>query len=104
MKLTQLNPCFVGYGGEGVTGKDGNPIPRREGLGLGCDCPLCGPSHPMFTPFSNPLDGGPPIHSANHTWERTGDNFENLTLAPSIQRLSGCKWHGYIRKGVIETV
>lgn len=34
-------------------------------------------------------------------WSREGDTIETLTLHPSIQRLDGCKWHGWIRNGEI---
>lgn len=98
VKLTNLNPSFIGIGGEGISDKDGNPIPRREGVGLVFDCPCCGAGG--YVPFANPLDGGPPV--SNMTWQRTGDTFDTLTLTPSIRRHSGggCKgWHGFITNG-----
>lgn len=59
----------------------------------------------MFLPFTNPIDGkGPYTDAPGHaTWERTGDDFETLTLSPSIQRRDpgGCAWHGYIRDGEV---
>ena len=36
-------------------------------------------------------------------WEWDG-NVETPTLSPSIQRLDGCMWHGFLRNGVWETV
>ena len=41
MKLTDLNPRWVGAGGEGISDADGNPVPARAGIGLSFDCP-CG--------------------------------------------------------------
>lgn len=35
-------------------------------------------------------------------WKWDG-NKESPTLTPSIQRLSGCKWHGYVTKGQFVT-
>lgn len=105
MKLTELDPSFVGMGGDGVTDREGRPVPRREGVALAFDCPL-GASCSLSTPtykhrhvvnFANPLDGGPPVHPT--VWHRTGDTFETLSLTPSIlsrQGPGGCGWHGFI--------
>ena len=98
MKLTDLNPHFIGSGGEGVYDKDGNPVPERHGVGIVFDCPCGGDCHAMYIPFTNPLDGGPP-RDAKTTWNRTGTTFDDLSLTPSIQRLDNCKWHGYITNG-----
>lgn len=98
MRLTDLNPWLVGYGGEGVTDSaTGKPIPRREGVGVGFDCP-CGCGEAIFVPFANPLDGGPAIQRG---WVRTGETMETLTLTPSILRLSGCRWHGWVTRGTV---
>jgi len=35
-------------------------------------------------------------------WSWDGDK-EKPTLTPSIQKLSGCRWHGHLTKGVFET-
>lgn len=101
MKLIDLNPRFFSTGGPGITNANDEPVPERKGIGLLCDCPKCGPKHLLAVDFKNPLDGGPPARSDGHTWERTGDTFETLTLSPSINRLDGCKWHGWIRNGEI---
>lgn len=104
MRLADLNPIFLGNGGEGVTETaTGNPMPRREGVGVDLDCP-CGCAQRLFVPFNNPLDGGPPVHCRkDDAWQRNGDTFETLTLTPSIQRLDpdGCRWHGFITDGAI---
>lgn len=107
--LVQLDPLFVGSGGEGVTDKDGNPVPRREGIGLSFRCP-CGKHDEydrVFVTFANPIDGGPPLDRGYTgdrglpTWHRTGETFETMTLSPSIQRAdpNGCRWHGHIING-----
>lgn len=101
MKLTDLNPRWCSSGGEGISDQDGKPVPRREGIGLICDCPKCGEDHALFIPFTNPLDSEPPRHGV--TWQRTGDAFETLTLTPSILR-KDCGWHGWITNGGVITV
>lgn len=99
MKLTELNPSFVGSGGPGITDSKGGPVPRRDGVGLSCDCP-CGCGEPLYVAFDIPLDGkGPPLNARQPLWGRQGDTFEDLTLTPSIQRMDGCKWHGHLRDG-----
>lgn len=99
MKLTELNPQWIGTGGEGVTDKNGNPVPHRKSVGIEFNCP-CGCDLPCFVPFKNPIDGGPGV-CADHGWEREGDTFETLTLKPSILRKSGCGWHGFITNGEV---
>jgi len=104
MKLTDLDPRWVGHGGEGVSDANGNPIPRRERIGIPFDC-ACGCGSPVFVPFRNPIDGGP-AWDKRCTWERTGDSFETLTLKPSILRVKvngkGCGWHGFVTNGAIQ--
>ena len=108
MKLIELNPRFLGAGGEGITNADGLPAPEREGVGVifTCPCGKCDEFHECYVPFTNPLDGGSPI-DGHPTWQRTGDTFETLTLTPSILRSvnkGGCGWHGFITNGEVLTV
>ena len=109
-KLTDLNPHWIGSGGDGVSRiVDGErvPVPRREGVYLGFDCP-CGCGSEVAIQMRNPLDGGDQLGPKHPSWERTGEDFETLTLAPSIQRNKvmgkGCEWHGFIENGLIRTV
>jgi hypothetical protein len=100
MRLTELNPEFVGSGGEGVT-RNGVPLPRREGVALNFDCPCgCG-TGPICIMFKNPLDGKPADDYGLPSWNRTGEDFETLTLTPSIQRRCRCDWHGFITNGEV---
>lgn len=104
MRLTDLNPVFVGGGGDGIS-MNGEDVPRREGVGVMLDCPCGAGTCRLYVPFANPLDGGP--QHASQGWQRTGDTFETLSLTPSIlRRIStcDCQWHGYIRNGEIITV
>lgn len=100
VRLSSLDPSWVGTGGEGISDKDGNPVPHRSGIGISFECPCGAEDCPRaFIPFENPLSGGPPSHEK--AWTRTGDTFDTLTLMPSIQRVGGCGWHGWIRNGEV---
>lgn len=107
MKLIELNPVFLDAGGDGVYRTDPEtkaliPAPKRVGVGVLFDCP-CGDlseDHRCYVPFLNPLDGG---KSLERGWQRTGDSFETLTLTPSIKRVGGCGWHGFITAGEVLT-
>jgi hypothetical protein len=105
MKLTDLNPHWLGHGGEGVTNKDGKPIPYRHGIGISFDCP-CGQGDRVAIMFENPLDCGARLEGRHAYWRRDGATFEDLTLSPSIQRADpgGCRWHGFVSNGEIRTV
>jgi hypothetical protein len=101
MKLTDLNPSWVGYGGEGMM-MNSQPIPRRERTAIEFDCP-CGCDHRVCIPFANPEDGQGPVYSGLG-WQRTGETFDDLTLTPSIQReLPARCWHGYVTNGEVST-
>lgn len=107
--LISLDPRWVGAGGEGITDTaTGLPVPRREGVGISFRCP-CG-THPRdddygtdrcIILFNNPTDGGGKfdLTPKGHYWTRTGETFETLSLTPSIQRVGGCRWHGFITNG-----
>jgi hypothetical protein len=100
LRLVNLHPNWVGAGGEGISDKYGNPVPERHGVGVTFDCP-CGCGTNCYVPFANPLDGQPPHDTRPNlpTWQRTGETFESLTLTPSIRRVGGCGWHGFITNG-----
>jgi hypothetical protein len=103
MRLIDLDPKWIGNGGEGVTNSlTGEPVPRREKVAIGFRCP-CGCDSRTCIPFSNPIDGGPSLWLT--AWHREGDTFETLTLTSSILRTGGCvnKWHGFITNGDVTT-
>lgn len=104
MRLIDLHPEWVGNGGRGVTDKDGNPVPRRDGVGIRFDCP-CGRCDPerngVFVHVDPPLDGKPFDTRGIPQWKRTGDDFATMTLEPSILRVGGCGWHGFVRNGEV---
>lgn len=106
MRLTDRHPEWVGAGGAGILNADGSPAAERHGVGVLLDCP-CGCDRPLYVPFENPLDGGPPLTTDHPIWHRDGDTFETLTLTPSILRSpeqGGCGWHGFITTGEIRSV
>lgn len=104
MRLADLEPRWIGAGGEGVT-RNGVPVPERHGIGISFNCP-CGCAMRVAVPFGNPLDGQAPDDGFLNQWARTGDTFETLTLTPSILRshLGICGWHGFVTNGEIVTV
>jgi len=116
MRLSDLDPRFVGAGGDGVFDKNGAPVPYRRGVGLSflCPCDPCAAQRTgdrdkdfhlrVFVEFSNPLDGGAPHRSDCHTWLRTGETFDRMTLRPSIlstKEKGGCGWHGFVTNGEV---
>ena len=98
MRLIELNPNWVGAGGEGVS-LHGKPMPERTGVAVSFDCP-CGCDTRAVIEFTVAIDGGA---WSDKGWARTGDTFDTLTLSPSILRAEpdGCKWHGWIRNGEV---
>ena len=100
MKLTDLNPQFFNTGGAGISKADGSPAIPRRGVGMTFDCPCgkCGVRAQIE--FTTAIDGKP-WREASPGWERIGDTFETMTLRPSIHRVGGCGWHGWIRNGEV---
>lgn len=101
MKLIDLNPNWVDYGGKGIT-RGGKPVPHQRGVGISFDCP-CGCGYRAYVAFDYALDGSEYTAGDNPKWHRAGITFNSLTLSPSIQRHKfgddGCNWHGYIENG-----
>ena len=96
MKLSELEPSWI------VTGPKNTIDPNRDKIGVVFNCP-CGCKDYIGVMFSNPFDGKPAFPNGGPKWKVEGDNFDNMTLSPSIRKLSGCKWHGFVRNGNIET-
>lgn len=85
MRLTDLDPRWTAS-------------PGRHGQGIRFLCPACRVGC-CGANFDAPLDGGPPLPTP--TWSRTGDTFETLTLAPSIDASAAGHWHGFITNGEV---
>ena len=64
--------------------------------GLFYNCP-CGCETQGFIPFAGKVTGH------KHSWNWDG-NKDQPTLLPSIQRTTGCKWHGHLKVGIWSTV
>lgn len=121
MKLTELQPKWIGLNGEhlwlGV--RDGHGRAGWSGqnphFGLTFLCPHCREQRigVMFKPFIDPddlvklatwaLPGAPNPNTGEVTevlwWTRTGDTFDALSLTPSIDLSKYGHWHGYITNG-----
>ena len=113
MRLTELDPRWIGAGGDGIYNADGTPSTPRHGIGLMFLCP-CGPCTAkrtgdrdkdfhlqVYVNVDPPLDGSPVWKSSPNmpAWKRTGDTFDTLKLTPSIlsdPAKGGCGWHGYV--------
>lgn len=70
---------------------DGN----GEAAGIIYKCP-CGCDTVSSIPFRADVDRPGP------TWNWNGDR-EKPDVNPSIKKLNGCKWHGFLRNGIWET-
>lgn len=107
MRLSALNPRW--WGNEGRI------------LGISFLCPHCTTTR-LGVAFANPVNGGPPspivtadampkvmkahLHESltfdvppGHLWTRTGEDFETLTLQPSIDASKAGHWHGNVTNG-----
>lgn len=115
MRLVDLDPRWATVGGPDtfIVQPDGTRVPRPERHGIGitfrCPCPHAHENYGerVFVPFTNPLDGGPSYDLTNPQrayWQREGDTFDTLTLRPSILRIGGCGWHGFVTNGDVTTV
>lgn len=96
MRLTELNPRWVGY-----------PGPVYDGVSF--DCPHCKTQRLAIT-FSPPIDPNgwwpkmtKPTYAGVNVWKRSGNTFETLTLSPSVDASVdiGGHWHGFITNGEI---
>ena len=96
MKLIELDPRWFDE-----EGRHGQAITFRSPR-----CPL-NEEFWITIPFANPIDGGTPYSNINSQfWQRSGDNFDNLTLTPSIELKLPAEqyWHGFITNGEVITV
>lgn len=94
MKLTDLNPRWVGY-----------PGPVYDGVSF--DCPHCRTQR-LAIKFSPPIDPNgwwpkmtQPTYAGVNLWKRTGDTFDTLSLTPSVDASFDSHWHGFIINGQV---
>lgn len=120
MRLLSLNPRWIAiYRWDDANGTQhfnayAPAESQRKPGGISFDCPvhtkhcaechqLLPSSHRLAVWFENPVDGLPPEALAEYRWHRVGEDFESLTLTPSINAQvidSGC-WHGVIENGEV---
>jgi hypothetical protein len=103
MRLAELRP-------KSLVDRDG-----RRGMGITLTCPSCLKQR-ISVWYANPMDGLPPRElleitegmteevkklyaSYNNRWQRTGEDFETLSLMPSVD-VQG-HWHGFITNGEV---
>jgi hypothetical protein len=115
VRLVDLNPRWV---------RDFDaPEDARQGVSFDCPCCVGQPAKAsrLAVFFANPVTPHPPAdvsqenrlkwahehdHLADHhvggvLWQRTGETFEDLTLAPSVDCSAWKHWHGFITAGAI---
>jgi len=108
VRLVDANPKWVGIDPQKEWHEPAHPLR----FGIVFACPHCGRRlGVMFKPFIDPdnfapkilwaLPGAPNPNTGEVKdqlwWTRTGDNFENLSLSPSINAEG--HWHGTITNG-----
>lgn len=79
---------------------DLKPRWKRDGRGIAFLCPCR--RHSIVLWFHNPLNGLDTVPAGEvpvARWTRAGEDFETLTLAPSVD-VKGC-WHGWVLNGEV---
>lgn len=90
MRLIELNPRWW------------RTCDTRGGQGVSFDCPCCAGKERLAVAFANPTDGRPPVITPGmKMWQRVGDTFDTMTLAPSIDASTHGHWHGFITNGQV---
>lgn len=113
MRLTDLDPRWFDVPGIGT---------NRDGISFICPCTNCqasGTIRRLGVQFANPVGSGPlPMMTQkeknrhlfdlrtfdvapNYLWQRTGENFDDLTLTPSVDASASGHWHGWITNGEV---
>jgi len=99
MRFTELEPRW-GVDADIVIGGVNQHFEGRLGMGVTFLCPHCKATR-LAVFFANPIDGLPPTDDATHLWQRTGEDFETLTLSPSIDASAHGHFHGFITNGAV---
>ena len=117
MRLTEFDPRWIGIDRRRASeagapyGEDGPGIR----FGLSFLCPHCRETRlaVLFKPFIDPdnlarliewaIPGAPDPNTGEikepHWWQRAGENFDDMTLSPSIDASATGHWHGFIING-----
>lgn len=95
MKLTELDPRWLALESGGLR------------VGLSFECPHCRSCRlaVLFHHAGRDALDDSYIHahspSTDHIWGITGDNFESLSLSPSVDASKSGHWHGFVTNGEI---
>ena len=98
MRLSDLRPKWVQPDAVRVS------VPIYVGVSF--DCPCCGDQR-LSVRFRQPIDPNNMLadtgwRAREPAWERAGEDFDSLTLLPSIDFSLGGHWHGHIINGEIQ--
>lgn len=99
MKLTNLNPRWIG-----IHNFDAGSI---YNIGLAFDSPTTGKRLAvLFNPVIDPAGlaakyGWATFFPESKKWNRTGDTFDTISLAPSLDFSASGEWHGWITNGEV---
>lgn len=88
IRLSTLEPRWWPEGGD------------RHGMGISFLCPHCRVTR-LAVAFENPLDGGPKSTTATIYWRRAGEDFETITVRPSVDAERIGHWKGFISDGMV---
>jgi hypothetical protein len=114
MKLVDLQPRWFDVPGVGT---------NKDGVTFLCPCAKC-VANPdtrvrLGVQFANPIGSESlPLMSTKdklrhvhdlrtfdvppgYLWQRTGENFGNLTLVPSVDASASGHWHGHVTNGEV---
>jgi hypothetical protein len=108
MKLTELQPQFLKWKGDGVMGHV-DALEQADGI---CFlCPLCfttnaGPvgTHVVICWFEGKVPDD--VSPGPGRWNPTGTGYGDLSFVPgqksnSVQLTGGCNWHGHVTNGEV---
>ncbi len=113
MRLLDLNPRWFDVPGVGGA-KDGVTFecpgaccagkPERQRIGVQFANPIGAEPKPLM-PVEEKLRHVHELRTFDvppgHLWTRTGEDFETLTLTPSINAEAAGHWHGFVTNGNI---
>lgn len=100
MKLTDLSPRWVSYGGNDKAALIFKCPCCRE-MWLTCTFQPIKMSHQLeiYRPEGEASGGHVVPSRQDYAWSRHGDDFESLSVTPSVDASASGHWHGFITGG-----
>lgn len=100
MRLTDLSPRWVGYGDNDKAALIFK-CPHCQDIWLTCTFQPIKMSHQLkiFQPEGTASHGQVVPSKQNFAWGRRGDDFETLSVTPSVDASASGHWHGFITNG-----